>query len=165
MTSALTLIQEEGWSLSATLRFLFLRKSDKMFSKSSKIPFCLSLKIIPSCQTLSKALDNTSGKEWWYRRAPSYKLHALHKESIWSLIILRLQGLPVSIDTSIMLPQYGCFVEQYYITKQFKLPLIVLNLIFIFSLKLALPPAKSTCFCTNSVFLVWNRLPSTLKQS
>ena len=64
-----------------------------------------------------------------------------------------------------MLPQYGCFVEQYYITKQLKLPLIVLNFIFIFSLKLALPPAKSTYFCTNSVFLVWNRLLSTLKQS
>ena len=56
-TPALVFVKEEDWPLSVTLYFLLLRKSDKMFRKSSEIPFCLSLNIIPSWQTLSKALD------------------------------------------------------------------------------------------------------------
>ena len=42
--------------LTLHLCFLFLKKSDKMLSKSS-VPFCLSLNITPSCHTLWKALD------------------------------------------------------------------------------------------------------------
>ena len=63
-----------------------------MSSKSSEIPFCLSLNIILSCQTLSKALDvskkalltlNSSSKDkeiswvfdrsWLIREAPGLK--------------------------------------------------------------------------------------------
>ena len=36
---------------------LLLKKSDKICKRSPETPFCFNLKISPSCQTLSKALD------------------------------------------------------------------------------------------------------------
>ena len=54
-TPALTLVQVD--TLRTTLCFLLLKESVKMFFKSPEMPFCFSLKITPSCQTLSKALD------------------------------------------------------------------------------------------------------------
>ena len=56
-TPALTLVQVDTWPLRTTLCFLLLKKSVKMFNKSPEMPFCFSLEITPSCQTLSKALD------------------------------------------------------------------------------------------------------------
>ena len=49
-TPALTSAQEEV----CTLCFLFFKKFDNRIKRLPDIPFCFSLKIIPSCPTLSK---------------------------------------------------------------------------------------------------------------
>ena len=56
-TPALTSAQEEVSSLSTILYFLFLKKLDNRFKRLPDMPFCFSLKIIPSGCILSKALD------------------------------------------------------------------------------------------------------------
>ena len=56
-TPAFILAQAETWALSLTLYCLLLKKSIRMFNSLPEMPFCSSLKITPSCQTLSKALD------------------------------------------------------------------------------------------------------------
>ena len=43
--------------LKVTLCFLSFKKSDKTLSSLPEIPFCFSLKIIPSCHTLSNAFE------------------------------------------------------------------------------------------------------------
>ena len=55
-TPAFILAQAETWALSTTLCCLLLKKSIRMFNSLPEMPFCSSLKITPSCQTLSKAL-------------------------------------------------------------------------------------------------------------
>ena len=54
---ALTSAQEEVCPLRTALCFLFLKKFDNRFKRFPKTAFCFSLKIRPSCDTLSKALD------------------------------------------------------------------------------------------------------------
>ena len=54
---ALTSVQEEVCPLETTLCFLFLKKFDNKFKRLPDMPFCFNLKIIPSCHTLSKALN------------------------------------------------------------------------------------------------------------
>ena len=56
-TSALTSTQVEVCPLSTTFYFLFLKKLDNRFKRLPDMLLCFSLKIIPSCHTLSKALD------------------------------------------------------------------------------------------------------------
>ena len=56
-TPGLTSAQEEVYLLRTTLCFLFLKKIDNRFKRLPDMPFCFSLKIRPSCHTLSKALD------------------------------------------------------------------------------------------------------------
>ena len=68
-TPALTLVPVE----TCPLRTLLLKKSLKMFNKSPEMPFCSSLKITPSCQTLSKAL-NMSKKTLLTSNPPSKDL-------------------------------------------------------------------------------------------
>ena len=53
----LTLIHVETCSFKTTLSFLFLKKSYNKFKSSPDMPFCLNLKIKPSCNTLSNAFD------------------------------------------------------------------------------------------------------------
>ena len=50
-----TLVQAKTCPLSKTLCLLWLKKS--IFKRSLEMPFCSSLKINPSSQTLPKALD------------------------------------------------------------------------------------------------------------
>ena len=56
-TPALTSAQDERWPFKTTLCFLLRRKSCKMFMISPVIPFWRSLKIRPSCHTLSKDFE------------------------------------------------------------------------------------------------------------
>ena len=56
-TPAWTLVHEEFWRLSTTFCFLLLKKSDKKRRIAPEMLFCFNLKISPSCQNLSKALD------------------------------------------------------------------------------------------------------------
>ena len=63
-TPALTSAQEEVCPLRTTLCFLFLKKFDNRFKRLPDIPFCFSLKIIPSCHTLSKASDMSRNTLW-----------------------------------------------------------------------------------------------------
>ena len=54
---AKTSAHEENWPFKTTLCFRSIRKSFIGAIKFPETPFCLSLKIKASCQTLSKALD------------------------------------------------------------------------------------------------------------
>ena len=74
---SLALVSEENWPLSVILYFLFLTTSDKIFSKSFEIQFYLSLNIIPSCQTLSKALYIS--KKTLLTSNPSSKMNKFHQ--------------------------------------------------------------------------------------
>ena len=56
-TPALTSAQEGVYPLKTTLCFLLLKKLDNRFKRLPDIPFCFSLKLMPSCHTLSKALN------------------------------------------------------------------------------------------------------------
>ena len=56
-TPAMTSAQEEVCPLRTTICFLFLQKFDNRFKRLPDMPFCFSLKIIPSCHNISKGLD------------------------------------------------------------------------------------------------------------
>ena len=58
-TPALTSTQVEVCLLRTTLCFLFLKKFVYRFKRLPDMPFSFSLKIRPSCHTLSKALDTS----------------------------------------------------------------------------------------------------------
>ena len=56
-TPALILAQEETCPLITTLCFVLPKKISRILNKSPELKFCSSLKRIPSCQTLSNALE------------------------------------------------------------------------------------------------------------
>ena len=61
---ALASAQEENFPLSTNLFFLFVKKLGNRFKMLPDNPFCFSFKIMPSCHSLSKALDMFRNTLW-----------------------------------------------------------------------------------------------------
>ena len=88
-TPALTSAQEEHWPFKTTVCFLLRIKSRKMFMTSPLIPFWRSLKIRPSCYTLSKAFEISRNIS-----RTSYPLSNVFKISWLIVRIWLMQELP-----------------------------------------------------------------------
>ena len=107
----LTSAQEEVCPLRTTLSFLFLKKLGSRFKRLPDMSFCFSLKIIPSCDTLSKTLDisrNTlrttkpSSNDWyiwrvidrsWLMQSPGLKL-----DGCWEIRSFSIKNTDISLN-------------------------------------------------------------------
>ena len=78
-TPSFTPFHEKTCPFKVSLCFLSFEKSDKTLSTLPEIPFCFSLKIIPSCQTLSNDFEIS-------RKAPLTSNH-LSKDLYTSWVI------------------------------------------------------------------------------
>ena len=122
-TPALTFFTVENCSLRITRCFLSFKKSRKRFSKFPDMPFWVSLKMIPSCQTLSNAFEisrNTrvtsrpSSKElyiswvidksWLIQESPCLKPDWLAEISLFSI---KNSNISLNINLSRIFPHIG----------------------------------------------------------